>query len=259
MLKKCAFIILILTGFFFVTAKQMNSKNRETFIEYQNGFERVKNARIEKNHVIKKYFDEKNVEYPPQKVFIRCFKKEKIVELWVKPEKKEKFIFLKDYRICKSSGRLGPKRKSGDMQVPEGFYFIERFNPVSNFYLSLGINYPNQSDKILGDKINPGGDIFIHGSDVTIGCIPLGDEYIKELYLVAIDVKSKYNENIQVHIFPCKMTDENMKNILEPLIKQDNSLKDFWQNIRTGYELFEKNRILFKYKVNQSGKYSFLK
>jgi len=44
-----------------------------------------------------------------------------------------------------ASGKLGPKRQQGDMQIPEGFYHISGFNPASNFYLSLRINYPNPS------------------------------------------------------------------------------------------------------------------
>ena len=71
------------------------------------------------------------------------------------------------------SGTMGPKRLQGDYQVPEGFYYINEFNPNSNYHLHLGLNYPNASDKILSDSLRPGGDIYIHGSCVSIGCIPL--------------------------------------------------------------------------------------
>src|SRR5690606_11025729 len=100
----------------------------------------------------------------------------------------EKFTLVKTYPVCSSSGLPGPKRKKGDRQTPEGFYHIDRFNPQSAFHLSLGINYPNSSDKILGHS-DPGGDIFIHGSCVTIGCVPLTDDLIKEVYVLAVEAK----------------------------------------------------------------------
>lgn len=109
---------------------------------------------------------------------------------------KDLFRLIKDYQICSLSGELGPKRQQGDLQVPEGFYWIDRFNPASNFYLSLGINYPNQFDRILGKSGELGGDIFIHGGCVTIGCIPITDDKIKELYLIAVEAKSNGQDGV---------------------------------------------------------------
>ena len=83
------------------------------------------------------------------------------------------------------SGTTGPKRLQGDFQVPEGFYHINEFNPNSNYHLSMGLNYPNSSDRILSDSLRPGGEIYIHGSCVSVGCIPLNDDEIEELYLIA--------------------------------------------------------------------------
>ncbi len=109
-------------------------------------------------------------------ILLRAYKQESELELWAKNKKDKQYTLLKTYKICASSGTLGPKRKQGDIQVPEGFYVIDRFNPVSNFYLSLGVSYPNASDKILGVKGALGGDIFIHGNCVTIGCLPISDD-----------------------------------------------------------------------------------
>ncbi len=63
---------------------------------------------------------------------------------------------FKTYKVCALAGTLGPKRMEGDYQVPEGFYYINEFNPQSNYYLSLGINYPNESDKVSKRFIRPG-------------------------------------------------------------------------------------------------------
>ena len=102
------------------------------------------------------------------------------MEVWIKEASKDYYVLLNTYDFCTTSGTLGPKRKEGDLQIPEGIYTINHFNPQSNFYLSLGINYPNASDKILSDPVHPGGDIYLHGNCVTIGCIPLTDDKIKE-------------------------------------------------------------------------------
>lgn len=103
---------------------------------------------------------------------------------------------------------LEPKRRSGDRQMPEGFYTIDTFNPTSNYYLSFRISYPNTSDKKFVDALNTIDNIFVHGSCISIGCIPIGDDNVKEVYLWAVRAKSGEQE-IPIHIFPMKMTEEN--------------------------------------------------
>src|SRR5690606_7945323 len=135
------------------------------------------------------------------------------------------------YPICARSGILGPKEKQGDGQVPEGFYYINRFNPVSNFHLSLGINYPNEADSRRNPKGNLGGDIFIHGSCVTIGCLPLTDNLIKEVYLLSIHAYANGQTKIPVYIFPFRMTDDQMMTYISQY--SDNpSLVNFWKNLK---------------------------
>jgi murein L,D-transpeptidase YafK len=129
--------------------------------------------------------DQKGIKYPPSRLLLRAFKATKQLELWASNSPTNKLKLLKSYKILAASGKLGPKRKEGDRQVPEGVYFINRFNPKSQFHLSLGINYPNASDAVLADKQHPGGDIFIHGSKVSIGCLAMGDEAIEEIYTIA--------------------------------------------------------------------------
>jgi murein L,D-transpeptidase YafK len=219
---------------------------------------RVKEARISKEKGLKSLFESKAMSYQPDEIFLRAFKQEKILEIWVKTKGNDKFQFLKSYNFTKSSGTLGPKRKEGDYQIPEGFYYINRFNPKSNFYLSLGINYPNQSDKILGHKDKPGGDIFIHGGAASVGCIPIGDENIKELYVLCLDVKSNGQKNIPVHIFPTKLTDEGINN-LKTRCPEKKDLIYFWENLKVGYDYFEERKIVPNYSINENGEYIFIK
>ena len=162
---------------------------------------------------------------------------------------------VKSYPICASSGVLGPKRRQGDMQVPEGFYVVDRFNPVSSFHLSLGFNYPNDSDRVLSDKRSPGGDVFIHGNCVTIGCIPIEDGPMEEVYVAAVDARLGGARSIPVHIFPARM-DEAGVSWLKGQAKGDVELEGFWGGLVEGYAAFETSRRVPTVRVDrQTGRY----
>ena len=136
----------------------------------------------------------------PEKIAILAFKEEETLEVWVHTDNTIKF--LKSYPFTKNSGLLGPKLKEGDKQIPEGIYSIEYLNPNSNYYLSLKVNYPNAFDKAkaqLDGRTNIGSDIFIHGKNVTVGCIPLGDIAIEEVFILA---SHSIDNKIEVVISP---------------------------------------------------------
>lgn len=134
--------------------------------------------------------------FPPQNIQLLAFKEEKKLEVYANK------ILLHTYDFMAYSGKRGPKQQEGDRQIPEGIYRIEYLNPNSQFHVSFKINYPNERDKkrALNAGIeNPGTDIFIHGNKISIGCIPIGDAYIEELFtLVALTGI----ENVNVLIFP---------------------------------------------------------
>ena len=171
------------------------------------------------------------------------------LELWAATTPEDSFKLITNYKFCTSSGSLGPKRQQGDYQIPEGFYYIDRFNPASNFYLSLGLNYPNTSDRILGKKGKLGGDIFIHGNCVTIGCIPITDDKIKELYIIAVKTKSNGQQEIPVHIFPYNFTNSKTREHICNIASYKNYLS-FWDNLEKGHRFFEEKRKLPEAKVN---------
>lgn len=129
---------------------------------------------------------------------------------------------------------------------------IDHFNPVSNFYLSLRLNYPNLSDSILGVKGKFGSDIFIHGNCVTIGCIPITDSYIKELYWLAVQARANGQTKIPVHIFPMKMITRNMDKLKREFGEKE-ALISFWKNLKEGYDFFEINRTLPIIRINRQG------
>ncbi len=144
----------------------------------------------------------------PVKLVLIAYKQQRILELWtVEPEKRK----IKTYHFTAYSGRLGPKNKQGDRQIPEGIYHVNRLNPWSQYYLSIGLNYPNELDRKRGKALSiadPGGDIFIHGKDKTIGCIPVGDEAIEELFYLVHKLGAK---NTKVLIAPTPLPFPSME------------------------------------------------
>lgn len=136
----------------------------------------------------------------PKNLTLIGLKYEKILEVWTNNNGKN--IHLVSYPFTAFSGILGPKFKEGDRQIPEGIYGVSYLNPKSKFHLSMRISYPNDFDKKMAkeeNRTNLGGDIMIHGSDRTIGCIPIGDNNIEELYFLAQKVGIK---NIKVILSP---------------------------------------------------------
>ena len=100
---------------------------------------------------------------------------------------------LKSYDISLGNEPIGHKQFEGDGKTPEGIYFIDRFNPRSEYHLSVGVSYPNEQDKEYAEKLglSPGGDIFIHGRgprvqnpprDWTRGCAAVTDQDMAEIF-----------------------------------------------------------------------------
>jgi murein L,D-transpeptidase YafK len=184
-------------------------------------------------------------------VFLRAFKSEKLLEVWVRPPEDPNFQLFKSYPICQASGMPGPKLLKGDRQVPEGFYHINRFNPKSKFHLSLGLNYPNESDLVRADRENPGGDIFIHGDCMSIGCLAMTDDFIKEIYVLVLLAKENGQSRIPVHIFPARLTAAN----LERMATASPEWSAFWNELLPFYQYFEEKKRLPGISVLPDGAY----
>src|SRR5690606_4961 len=96
--------------------------------------------------------------------------------------------FVRALPVLAASGRVGPKLQYGDYQVPEGFYRIEALNPNSRFHLALRVNYPNAFDRAEAareGRTHLGGDIMIHGSNASVGCLAMGDVVSEDLFVLA--------------------------------------------------------------------------
>ncbi|HYH16530.1 MAG TPA: L,D-transpeptidase family protein [Flavisolibacter sp.] len=228
-----------------------------SFINYQRTLPRPGDALRRKEDTLRKQFISKGFEWPAKYLYIRSFKYDGQLEVWAKNERKEPFKLFKTYKVCALAGSLGPKRIEGDYQVPEGFYYINEFNPRSTYHLSLGLNYPNASDRILSDSARPGGDIYIHGSCVTVGCIPVKDDQIEELYILAAHAKNQGQDFIPVHIFPIRYNNKKSVEYLAQLTKTDSHLKVFAERLESVYDHFELTKQLPVIMVNQQGDYTF--
>ena len=183
----------------------------QSFLTTQMHYPRVRVAQQNQGKTVDNLLKAKNINKSTLQIKISAFKAEGVLEIWAKSDFQSTYILLQEFNICAKSGSLGPKLKQGDGQVPEGIYYIDRFNPNSTYHLSLGISYPNSADEIRSKGLNPGGDIFIHGKCVTIGCLPMTDGIIEQIYLLAIYSKDSGQKQIPVSIFPFKMTEENLR------------------------------------------------
>lgn len=150
--------------------------------------------------LLSKEFENHKLRFPPEKIVLVSYKEERVLELWALDKKK--YTKIKDYSIQGASGWSGPKLIRGDFQVPEGIYNIIGLNPNSNFHLSLHLNYPNQFDiemSTMDKRKDLGDNIFIHGSNKSIGCLAMGDEMIEELFVLVATVGK---ENTKIIIAP---------------------------------------------------------
>lgn len=164
-------------------------------------------------------------------ILVRIFKQESELEIW-KRDRSGKFALLKTYPMCRWSGKLGPKKQSGDRQAPEGFYHVstQMLNPNSKYYLSFDLGYPNKLEAALGYT---GDALMVHGACSSSGCYALTDEGVGEIYAVVREALKGGQGTFQVQAFPFRMTPANMaKNRNDPNYA-------FWTNLKQGYDIFE--------------------
>lgn len=244
-------IFLVIFCFSFITYKKY-----QDFISEQKKYKKVRTAYLDKENYLTQKLKEKNLSLQNINVLMVAYKNEGELEIYVKSKIDKTYQKFLTYDICSSSGDLGMKNQQGDYQVPEGFYYINHFNPTSNYFLSLGISYPNQADRKRNAKSqikDLGGAIYLHGSCVTIGCIPITDEYIKEVYVLAVQARANGQTQIPIYIFPFRFTENN----IEKFYPKYQNLVGFWDNIKVGYEKFEKNKQNVSFQINEKGNYVF--
>lgn len=252
MLRSVVLFLLACTISFQIAAQD----DATTFKNFQFSFNRVSQAYTRYNDTLRKLFEAQKIPYPCKDIYIRFFKAHNEAELWARASDTGAYKLIKHYRMCALSGTLGPKRWEGDRQVPEGFYFIDDFNPKSDFYLSLLLNYPNYADLVKGDKVNPGGNIYIHGGCVTVGCLPMTDPVIMEIYTLCLSARLAGQTNIPVHIYPIRF-DRRGLDFLGREYGADTTKQRFWVNMKKEYDYFETHHKLKPVLYSPDGRYLF--
>lgn len=246
----CILFILIIV----VQAAQAQS----SFLQYQRSFSRVEQAFRHTEDSLKSRARQLGLKWPLKELYFRSFKYDAEFEVWARDGESPNFVLFKTYKVCSMAGTLGPKRFEGDYQVPEGFYYVNKYNPKSAFHLSLGINYPNASDDVLSDSLHPGGAIFIHGRCLTVGCIPLQDAPVEEVYTLSVLAKDQGQDFIPVHIFPYRFNNPTGQEYFNNLLATKSQLAPFSASLRTVYDYFEKTKKLPLLSVNEKGDYVVL-
>ncbi|QEE38489.1 MULTISPECIES: murein L,D-transpeptidase family protein [unclassified Methylobacterium] len=180
-------------------------------------------------------------------VLFRAYKKESEIEVWKKGP--AGYVHIKTFPICRWSGQLGPKRKSGDRQTPEGFYSVPRrqMNPNSHYYLSFDVGYPNAYDRAHGGT---GSAVMVHGICSSMGCFAMTDGTVGEIYAIAREALNGGQAAFQFQSYPFRMSAENMaRHRTDPNI-------GFWRELKAGSDRFEASKEELQVSV-VAGRYAF--
>lgn len=169
-------------------------------------------------------------------MLLRVFKQEREVEVWVQPEDQQTFVLFRIFPICFYSGKLGPKVKEGDMQSPEGFYFVgpAQMRAKSQYHRAIDFAFPNDYDAAQGYT---GTELLIHGNCVSSGCYAMTDPFVEQLYELGSATAATAAQGFWIHAFPFHMTAEALAG------QQDSPWLGFWQQLKAGYDAFETSRI----------------
>ena len=214
----------------------------ETYREKQLKYTRVREAYAAKEKIVKSTLAGFSISRDSLRIYLRAFKTEKKVELWAKNSCDSVYKMIREFTICDLSGDVGAKRRSHDLQVPEGFYHISDLNPFSKYYLSMKVNYPNASDSVRGVRKHLGSNIFIHGSCISSGCLAMTDDRIRELYVYCVEAYNAGQEEIGLTIYPARLTDATYSKLTYTYgrYKDDVAL---WGDLKKSYDLFDHKRV----------------
>lgn len=171
---------------------------------------------------------------PESPVLVRIFKQESELEIW-KVDKSGAYSRFKTYPMCRWSGKLGPKKASGDRQAPEGFYHVsaDMLNPKSQYYVSFNLGYPNRLESALGYT---GEALMVHGACSSSGCYAMSDQGVGEIYAIVNSALKGGQDRFQVQAYPFRMSAENMaRHAGDPNMP-------FWRTLKEGYDIFALTR-----------------
>ena len=159
---------------------------------------------------------------------------------------------IRRYKVALGSGGLAAKERAGDGRTPEGHYVIDSRNEHSAYHKALHISYPNEDDRRRAAKlgVSPGGEIMIHGSCASIGCMAVQDERVEELWTMASAFQVG-ERRVHVHVYPAR-------DIAALLRDPERAAHHrFWENLKEGLDRFEKDHRLFETWVDWHARYFY--
>ncbi len=133
-------------------------------------------------------FEAVGLPYPPPRLALVAFKDRRILEVHARAAESAPWQRVLGYPVRGLSGTPGPKLREGDRQVPEGIYQVESLNPNSRYHLALRLDYPNAYDRARAaedGRSRLGGDIMIHGTASSVGCLAIGNRAAEDLFVLA--------------------------------------------------------------------------
>ncbi|PAW63908.1 MAG: hypothetical protein B9S36_03780 [Verrucomicrobiia bacterium Tous-C2TDCM] len=175
---------------------------------------------------------------PGDPLFLRVFKEESELEVWMKPASEPHYVLFKVHRLVAAAGRSGPKLREGDGQAPEGFYTFgpEALRPETRHHLGIDLGYPNAYDRQRG---RTGSDLLIHGGSLAGGSYALPPAAMDEVYALADAAFRAGEEEVAVHLFPFRLVDARM----DKVCSNPSRWTDEWVNLKEGYDFFENVRL----------------
>lgn len=183
---------------------------------------------------------------PGDPIYLRIFKHESELELWVQPNARGEFKLFRTYPICAWSGQLGPKTREGDRQAPEGLYSVARsqLNPHSQFHLSFNLGYPNVYERAQGWT---GSALMVHGACVSIGCYAMTDPAVEEIYTLLDQAIASGQTRVPVHAFPFRMSETQRERF------RSREHDAFWDQLEPAFSLFERDRTPLGVQMSSNG------
>ncbi len=207
-MKKPLFFIMLAIGLAFPITAYILQEEKHQAVKLTRGKETITSVMEKISEPASKrfapYFKQAGFQLEDiQKLTYIGLKDEKQFEIWAYVH--DEWKLLRKMPILGASGGIGHKLRQGDWQVPEGIYELDYFNPNSSAHVSIHITYPSKDDRAWAAKegrSNLGGDIMIHGSRTSIGCLAMGDVGMEDIFWLSRKIGLK---NIRVILAPYDM------------------------------------------------------
>lgn len=212
----------------------------------------VKQAYVAVENRLKKEVLAKGLTSFSNHIYLRAFKNESIVEVWIKAPTAATYRLLKRYKLCTAPGEFGPKQLLGDKKVPEGLYHISNLASASREQMALLLDYPNQADQ---NRDAQKDRVYINSNcQKAAGNLSLSEEMLFEIYVLTMEAMSAGQQQVPVHVFPAYLSERNFNKLLG-LYQNDKGLRGFWSSLKTAYDYFNRTRSLPQTMATADGHY----